>query len=102
MAAKVEWTEIALADLEIAVGYVSADFPERGIRFGDSLVEFAEALGTFPLMGRVVPEFGHPRIRELILPPYRIVYEVDDPESHVAVLRVWHSARGIPELPGLP
>jgi len=100
MAAKVEWSEIALHDLESATGYVGADYPERGIRFGDSLVEFAEALGTFPLMGRVVPEFGLAGLRELILPPYRIVYDVNHAETHVIILRVWHSARGIPELPG--
>jgi toxin ParE1/3/4 len=102
MAAKVDWSEIALGDLESAVGYVGADYPERGIQFGDSLVEFAEALGTFPLMGRVVPEFRRKNVRELILPPYRIVYHVDDAESYVVIVRVWHSARGLPELPGNP
>lgn len=50
-------------------------------------------LGQFPFSGRVVPEFGDPTIRELILDPYRIVYRVDEKAKVVGVARYWHGAR---------
>lgn len=31
-------------------------------------------IGRFPNAGRIVPELEHPEIREVIEPPYRIVY----------------------------
>jgi plasmid stabilization system protein ParE len=42
-------------------------------------------------LGRVVPEFEQQGYRELIVAPYRIVYEVR--QRRVIVLRVWHGRR---------
>lgn len=42
-------------------------------------------------MGRMVPEFGQPFLRELIQPPFRIVYRRD--KGRVRVVRVWRSER---------
>jgi plasmid stabilization system protein ParE len=42
-------------------------------------------------MGRIVPEYGLPSLRELIHPPYRIVYLLKADE--VQVIRVWRSER---------
>jgi plasmid stabilization system protein ParE len=44
-----------------------------------------------PLLGRAVPELQPRPYRELIVPPYRIVYEVEP--RRVLVLRVWHGRR---------
>lgn len=45
---------------------------------------------------RVVPEFGFEHLREVIRPPFRIVYRLDD--DRVRVVRVWCSERLL-ELP---
>ena len=42
-------------------------------------------------MGRVVPEFDQPFLRELIRPPFRIVYR-REPEF-VRIVRIWRSER---------
>ena len=42
-------------------------------------------------MGRIVPEFGQTFLRELIRPPFRIVYRLD-PER-VRIVRVWRGER---------
>ena len=42
-------------------------------------------------MGRIVPEFGQTLLRELVRPPYRIVYRID-PEQ-IRIVRIWRSAR---------
>jgi hypothetical protein len=42
-------------------------------------------------MGRVVPEFGLEYLRELIHPPFRIVYRRDI--KRVRIVRIWRSER---------
>lgn len=42
-------------------------------------------------MGRIVPEFDQRFLRELIRPPFRIIYRRDP--KHVRIVRVWRSER---------
>jgi plasmid stabilization system protein ParE len=58
-----------------------------------------DLLEQFPQIGRVVPEAQDENIREIILPPYRIIYRVLAENGAVAIARVWHGARGEPEIP---
>jgi toxin ParE1/3/4 len=58
-----------------------------------ALIERTKLLGSFPQSGRKVPEFDRPEIRELILRPYRIVYQIDDVKKRIGVARFWHGAR---------
>nr|WP_083808943.1 type II toxin-antitoxin system RelE/ParE family toxin [Pedosphaera parvula] len=46
----------------------------------------------------MVPEIGKESIREIIVRPYRVIYEVAESQQTVAVVRVWHAARGEPEI----
>lgn len=88
----IRFSEFALADLEsIRAWYAGQDVPEVGERLIGEIVASIEALADHPDMGRVVPEFGQPFLRELIRQPFRIVYR-RDPE-HVRVVRVWRSER---------
>lgn len=92
------WTRSALDDLRELVRYIASDDPVAAERFGNSIVQRVEAITNFPRVGRVVPEIGDELIRELIIAPYRIVYELDDAAEQIAVIRVWHGARGTPDL----
>ena len=69
---------------------------EAAKRLGFALIEKTKVLGSFPLCGQVVPEFGDPLIRELILKPYRIIYRVDEKAKVIGVARYWHGARSEP------
>ena len=88
----------SLRDLEEIVRYIAADNAPAADRFGQRLITEAEAAGTLPLAGRVVPEFDKAAIRERIYRSYRIVYRVDEARQIVVVSRFWHAARGTPEL----
>lgn len=96
---RIIWSEIALWDLRDIVRYIARDDPKTAERFGNFIISKILNLGTFPRIGRIVPEFREDRLREIILTPYRIVYEIDDNISTLAVLRVWHGARGSVQLP---
>jgi toxin ParE1/3/4 len=86
------FAESALADLEsIRDWYVEKDVPEVGERLIGEIVASIESLADHPDMGRIVPEFDQPFLRELIRPPFRIVYRRDP--KHVRVVRVWRSER---------
>ena len=84
--------ESALADLEsIRAWYAEQDVSEVGERLIREIVASIEVLADHPDMGRIVPEFDQPFLRELIRPPFRIVYRRDP--KHVRVVRVWRSER---------
>lgn len=92
------WTQSALDDLRELVRYIAADDPIAAERFGNAVIKRVEGITSFPRIGRVVPEIGNELLREVILAPYRIVYELDDSAEQIAVIRVWHGARGTPDL----
>lgn len=84
--------ESALADLEsIRTWYAEQDVREVGERLIGEIVASIEALVDHPDMGRIVPEFDQCFLRELIRPPFRIVYRRDP--AHVRVVRVWRGER---------
>jgi plasmid stabilization system protein ParE len=49
-------------------------------------------LEAFPESGREVPEVGKPEVRELIEPPYRVIYRLTG--DRVEVVAVVHARRG--------
>ena len=89
---KLFFSKSALSDLEeIKKYYLNEGVPHVGEDFLVSIIEHAETLLENPDIGRIVPEFQEPNIRELIHPPFRIVYLRES--SSVHVVRVWRSER---------
>lgn len=89
---EVEFAESAQDDmLDITEWYSSQLVPEVGLRMVAAVIEHVEQLAKFPDSGKMVPEFDTPWLRELELPPYRIVYRRD--AAAVTVVRVWRSER---------
>ncbi len=88
----------ARRDLRDVVRYISVDSPERAVAFARFLVSNTRRLADFPEMGRVVPEFADPLIREIVVRSYRVIYRVDHGDCRVDVARFWHAARGTPSI----
>ena len=88
----VAFAESALRDLEeIRAWYAEQGVPEVGDRLVAEIFQQLERLVDHPELGRVVPEFDQPFLRELIHRPFRIVYRRDP--VRVRVVRVWRSER---------
>ena len=84
--------DAAVADLEdIRAWYAHLEVLEVGERLLREVVSQVERLAEFPESGRIVPEFDIAPLREVIHPPFRIVYRVS--EGRVRVVRVWRSER---------
>ena len=98
MAYKLNWSPSARLDLKDIAAVIAEDNPVAARRFVYSLFQAVERLTDFPDSGRVVPEFGDPDIREIIRRPCRIVYRINRGNHTVEIARVWHAARGIPDI----
>lgn len=82
----------AVEDLEdIRAWYADQQVPDVGERLIEEVVSRVEQLADYPESGRIVPEFGVAHLREIIHPPFRIVYRLD--KTRVRIVRVWRSER---------
>jgi len=81
-----------VSDLEdVLAFYKEQKIPQAGERLVKKTLKEIELLSEQPDMGRMVPEFGLKNLRELIRPPFRIVYRRDI--ENVRIVRVWRSER---------
>ena len=86
------FAESALRDLEeVQAWYTEQGVSGVGARLVEKVFRRVQALIDHPDMGRVVPEFDQPLLRELIHPPFRIVYRRDP--QRVRIVRIWRSER---------
>jgi addiction module RelE/StbE family toxin len=92
-AVRVEWTELAIAQLDEAMAYIAADRPTVALEWLELLLGEADRLADFPDMGRVAPEASREGIREILVSPYRLVYRRD--EDAVVVTMVLHERQHI-------
>jgi len=98
MAYKLIWSPAARDDLHDIVIFIARDNSERAMSFGYELISQTDRLQNSPEAGRVVPEYQNQLLREIIFRPYRIVYRVNHDRNVCEIARVWHSARGIPQI----
>ena len=96
MAGRLTWSPTARADLREILAYIAENDPTAARKFIRSVFSAVERLTSFPESGRTVPEFADPMLREVIRRPCRVVYRIKT--GRVEIARVWHAARGIPEL----
>ena len=57
----------------------------------DRITARTEQIATFPLSGRIVPEFNVSQLRELLERPYRIIYHLRP--TKIEVVAVVHMSR---------
>lgn len=89
------WTGPALADLIEIREWVERDSADAARRLAARIRGRVDELAVFPASGRVVPEIGIERYREVIVRPYRVIYEIR--KNDIVILRVRHSRRDLPE-----
>lgn len=91
---KLIWTDDGIKSLEDIIEYISNDSIYYASNFAKKILIAIESLIDFPLMGRVVPEYGNPVIRELIYQNYRIVYKVG--KNVIYILLIIHGSKELP------
>lgn len=82
----------ALSDLQdIQIYYLEQGAPDIGQKFVNAIFKNVQRLCVHPESGRKVPEFNLDNIREIIHPPFRVVYLRNT--SSINLVRVWRSER---------
>lgn len=94
---RVRWTDTAIQHLLAIYAHIARDAPRYGQRMVDRLTNRSEQIASFPLSGRMVPEYEAPDVREVIERPYRIIYRIKP--DQIDILAVVHSAQMLPPEP---
>lgn len=89
--AGVRWLRSAWDGLDEATHYIAKDSRRLGEVFARRVFVATDRLETFSLLGRMVPEYGRPDVREVIVATDRIVYQLVG--SHVEIVAVRYGAR---------
>jgi len=101
MAFQIVWSQTSVEDLKGIVQYIALDDPDAVAKLADRIIQRLETASKLPFSNRVVPEKAEEPIREAILKPYRLIYQVDSNRNVIYILRIWHAARGVPDIDGI-
>jgi toxin ParE1/3/4 len=89
------WSPLADVQVDDAVAYVAADDPAAALAWLERLLERVRSLADYADSGRMVPELQREDVRELIVPPYRVIYRRTADAVEIAAIR--HGARHFDE-----
>jgi plasmid stabilization system protein ParE len=87
----VKWSLPAKTDLKQIHDYIAMDSRYYAKKVAQTIVEKTEDLISFPERGRIVPEIGDTRVREIFVYSYRLIYEITP--VGIEVLGVIHGKR---------
>lgn len=89
--AKIRWSPKAGDEFEEICEYLEKSSPFYSQMFARKGVESIDQLKKSPNLGRMVPEFENPNIRELIYKSYRIIYRILD--DIIEIITIFHGSR---------
>ena len=87
----VKWSVPARNDLKQIHNYIAKDSKYYARNVTQEIVARTETLTENPEIGRVVPEIGDQKIREVIVYSYRLIYEISVAGSEI--LAIIHGRR---------
>jgi plasmid stabilization system protein ParE len=93
------WAHVAENDLKEIIEYIAEDSPAHALKILQKIKQQATRLYTLPERGRIVPELQEHGIflyRELIVPPWRIMYRIS--EMNVYILSVLDSRQNVEDI----
>ena len=96
---QVRWAAAAQGDLSRIVEYIAHDSPDNARQVLNRIRQKASDLYSLPDRGRIVLELNKQGImtyREIVVPPWRIVYRIAD--TTVFVLSVIDSRRNVEDI----
>jgi|SRR5690554_5543504 len=99
---KLEWSETATECLVTIGHYLKENHGESSATaFLKKVYATVGNLRDFPLSGRTLPDMGDSLLRELVAPPWRVIYELDalNAPSGILIVGVVHSAQLLENTP---
>jgi toxin ParE1/3/4 len=96
---QIVWADVVERDLIEIIDFIANESPANALKILNNIKQTASNLYSSPERGRVVPELqdqGISTYRELIVPPWRIVYRIS--ANDVYVLSVLDSKRNVEDI----
>lgn len=94
MSLELRWTEQATQQLEAIAEYISVSSPVYAEQVVERIVARLQQVLEYPESGRRVPEAPGVEIRELVEPPYRVLYRVR--YDTVEIVAILHGRQDLP------
>jgi toxin ParE1/3/4 len=98
---KIIWSDAAIADLHEIWAYLAQRDLQAATRIGRGILAHVRVLANFPYIGPAYPRGSRGTLREIVVRPYRIFYDVSEDSQRVEILHVWHGARDEPTFESL-
>lgn len=98
---KLRYSPRAIERWTATIVYLTEQNPAAALRYFDKVQAALARLQTFPMLGSLVREYEHLSIREVIVEPYRLFYQIDRRRRTVWIVDVWHGAQ-LTDEPQLP
>jgi plasmid stabilization system protein ParE len=93
MAYEVVWSPRAVEDVRAIAGHIAEDSVAYAKSVAQKIVASTRRLASFPMSGRIVPEFEQENMREVFAYSYRIIYRVEG--ETVTIAAVVHGKRPV-------
>ena len=90
---RLRWTEQAVEQLEAIAEFISISSPVYAEQTVQRVSQRFDQACRFPESDRRVPEFDRADIRELIEPPYRLIYRIR--EQTIEAVAVLHGRQDL-------
>ena len=81
--AQLMWTEPALLDLDAIAEYIALDNPAAASRLVQKVFVSVDKLEGHPMSGKRPPELPDTSYRELVVPPCRIFYRIEEDTVYI-------------------
>lgn len=85
------WSPTALLHFSNWIRHIAKDSHRTAEKERVAILKSVSHLKSFPLSGRIVPEFANPSLRELVKKPIRIIYRLTG--NRIDILALHHSKR---------
>lgn len=92
--ATISWTLRANRDLGDLYDFIARSSPVSAAKVASDLYEAVQPLADFPLLGRTVPEFPDLGVREVVVPPFRVIYRILEGEM-VEITAIYRSSQDL-------
>ena len=83
---KAIWSKESLDRLIEIEEFIAEDNSDKAVEFTDFLVSKSFLIERNPGIGRMVPEFSDPDIREILIQGYRFIYRIGKDSIYILTL----------------
>ncbi len=91
---KIHWSPLAIERASEIAKYIAQDKPSAAEKWVNKVFSKVKQLESAPEIGRMVPEIGNDRFRELLYGNHRIVYFIE--KDQIAILTIRHGKQILP------